>query len=185
MQQLLDVFANFTQVRVVFGYRRFFEWIVSEYHEEMKFNIHDMTKDRPVLAFCDWYAQQLYSTSPHNAFAILDGAALHDFKSSFPRFRCSIFMRTTMMILGPGLLDGIHKRTKSSSSSSSSLSPMNSIMANFLCHMIPEAQHGCEAARAETLVPAADEEDVFKRNLSMDNVDAYYIAEQVAQKLHR
>jgi hypothetical protein len=64
---------NFTQIQVVFGYGCFFEWIPSEYNEEMKQNIYALT----IIAFGDWYAQQLYSTHPHSAFTILDGMVLH------------------------------------------------------------------------------------------------------------
>jgi hypothetical protein len=45
--------------------------------------------------------------------------------------------------------------------------------------MIPEAQQACMAARANTLVP---KDSKRKWNPSMDNLDAYLIAEQVAPK---
>jgi hypothetical protein len=52
-------------------------------------------------------------------------------------------------------------------------------MTNFPCHMIPEAQNVCEAARVGAFVPPADEANVLNRNPSIDNLDAYLIAEQV------
>jgi hypothetical protein len=183
MQQLLDVFANFTQIRVVFGYRPFFEWIPSEYNQEMKRNIRRMGKIGPVLAFCDWYAQQFYSAHPDRDFSIFDGAVLGRFQAIFPTiqvFNINEDDHDRNDDSSTPSLNGSHN--KSSLSSSSSLSPTNSIMANFLCHMIPEAQHACEAARAGTLVTS--KQDGFKINGSMDNLDAYLIAEQVAQKLN-
>jgi hypothetical protein len=60
---------------------------------------------------------------------------------------------------------------------SSSLSPTNQVMANYLCHMIPEAQQACMAARANTLVPPDNKR---KWNPFMDNLDAYLIAERTS-----
>jgi hypothetical protein len=67
---------------------------VSEYNQEMKRNIRSVrpqqdSRNRVVIEFGDWYAQQLYSNTTtqqkkHVDFSPLDGAALQHFQSIFP-----------------------------------------------------------------------------------------------------
>jgi hypothetical protein len=183
MQQILNVFQKFSQVRVIFGYRRYFEWIVSEYNEEMKTNAII-----PAMSFVDWYYKQQSSSSsgngtkPSRPFARLDGAALQRFQAVFASVQMlnlheeNDLTTTTATTTATGIA-----ATSSSSSSSAVVSSTNTIMTNFLCRMIPEAQQACEAARAGTLVPPDQDEPL---NLSVDYVDSSYIAQQVIQQVY-
>jgi hypothetical protein len=180
MQHILDVFQKFSQVRVIFGYRRYFEWIVSEYNEEMKTNAI-----RPAMSFVDWYnkQQQGSGTKPSRPFARLDGAALQRFQSVFSSVQMFNLHEEMEMDSTTAMTTTTGAATTSSSSSAPVvLSSTNTIMANFLCRMIPEAQHACEAARAGTLVPPDQDEPL---NLSVDYVDSSYIAQQVIQQVYK
>ena len=75
LQQFLQVFQNFSHIRIVLGYRRLFEWVVSEYNQQMK------DGSSTTLDFVDWYHSQLYRDRPGEFFSLLDGAALQRYQT--------------------------------------------------------------------------------------------------------
>jgi hypothetical protein len=141
--QFVNVFSKFSHIRIVLGYRRLFEWMVSEYNQQMK------DGSAAKLDFVDWYHTTTQrhsdhdSTAPNKFFSLLEGATLQRYQTDVTN-DISIF--------------NLHDSSSSST---------NAVMANVLCHTIPEAHHACEAARTGTLV-AKDQEEPLMLSISHD-----------------
>jgi hypothetical protein len=173
MQHYRNAFAGFGTVRVVFGYRRLFDWIVSEYNEEFKLDIKLATP------FVEWYHRQVYpdsssirshenGSSPNRWFRVVDGAELRRFHTVFPSV--CVF--------------DLHYRHDHRSPEEHPCDIPHGLvvedtMTNFLCHMIPEARHACEAACTGRL----PKPPVEQQNVSPMIIDSDFIARRVAKEL--
>jgi hypothetical protein len=170
MQHYLNAFAGFGTVRVVFGYRRLFDWIVSEYNEEFKLDT------KLVTPFVEWYHRQVYPDSsshgtgspPNRWFRVVDGAELRRFHTVFPTV-CVFNLHYHH--------DPYHPEEHPCDIPHGLV--VKDTMTNFLCHMIPEARHACVAACAGRL----PEPPVEQQNVSPMTIVSDFIARRVAKEL--
>jgi hypothetical protein len=174
MQQYLNAFAGFGTVRVVFGYRRLFDWIVSEYNEEFKLDT------KLVTPFVEWYRHQVHHDTssntwskengppPNRWFRVVDGAELRRFHGVFPTI-CVFNLHYYH--------DPFHPEEHPCDTRHGLV--VEDTIANFLCHMIPETRQACEAACTGRL----PEPPVEQQNVSPVTIDFDYIARRVAKEL--
>lgn len=137
LRELAHLFQDF-EIKVVVGYRLYYEWILSEYYQEQKQGIGKHTKHRmqTYRPFWEWYKSKLDPSQQDAIFFPLDAAAYHAWKDVFANMH---------------VFNLHHDTTNAKPTKTTGTTSPTSMVDRFICQNIPNLHHTCVEGRIPAL----------------------------------